>query len=210
MADTSPVFERTRSAYLDRINGVDMDRAARALGFVGGPQGYDLRFFDRRYRVVPGDIVDAGGRPAPFDACVVLSRYLIMCPAAADTRLEWTAFRDFKDAGPLLKYFATAVEGAIATAFRGRKDVLSAAAAEMGGRPGAGDVTCDLAVRFEALPRIGMLMLFNDADEEFGADCRVLFERRTESYLDMECVAILGARLAAGLRGFLSGGGAMR
>lgn len=35
-------------------------------------------------------------------------------------------------------------------------------------------------------------MLHNDADDEFGAECSVLFERRVENYLDMESLAIVG------------------
>ena len=37
-----------------------------------------------------------------------------------------------------------------------------------------------------------LLLLFNDKDEEFPAQCTVLFEKRTETYLDMECVAMVG------------------
>jgi hypothetical protein len=36
-----------------------------------------------------------------------------------------------------------------------------------------------------------MLLLFNDADEEFLPQCLLLFERRAETYLDMESMAIL-------------------
>jgi hypothetical protein len=39
------------------------------------------------------------------------------------------------------------------------------------------------------------LILFNDADEEFPAQCMVLFERRAENYLDMECLAMVGMLL---------------
>jgi hypothetical protein len=38
-------------------------------------------------------------------------------------------------------------------------------------------------------------MLFNDADMEFAAQCMVLFERRAEKYLDMECLAMVGMLL---------------
>ncbi|CAN2041866.1 hypothetical protein GMMP15_50054 [Candidatus Magnetomoraceae bacterium gMMP-15] len=38
-------------------------------------------------------------------------------------------------------------------------------------------------------------MLFNDADDEFEAKCSVLFERRAEKYLDLECLAMLGRHL---------------
>jgi len=38
-------------------------------------------------------------------------------------------------------------------------------------------------------------MLFNDTDDEFAAQCAVLFERRAEKYLDMECLAMVGMLL---------------
>jgi hypothetical protein len=46
------------------------------------------------------------------------------------------------------------------------------------------------------LPKIPVLLLFDDADEEFPAQCKVLFERRAEHYLDPECLAILGMLLS--------------
>ena len=49
---------------------------------------------------------------------------------------------------------------------------------------------------FEALPKVPILMLFNDGDDEFSARCLVLFERRAEKYLDMECLATVGWLLA--------------
>jgi hypothetical protein len=43
---------------------------------------------------------------------------------------------------------------------------------------------------------IPVVMLFNDADEEFPAKCSVLFPVRTEeAYLDAECIAMLGSLL---------------
>ncbi len=201
MTEVSPVFQQTRAAYLALINGADITGTAEALGVAAVPEGFEIRLFHRTFTVTPDDIVDAERRPAAFDVCVLLSRYLIMCPEVPDERTEWTAYRDFKDAGPLLKYYADNVEGAIAKGYAGRRNDLPIAAAVMSGTPYGEPLAYDVAFRFEALPRIGMLLLFNDADDEFRAESRVLFERRTETYLDMECVAILGARLAAGLCG---------
>jgi hypothetical protein len=50
-------------------------------------------------------------------------------------------------------------------------------------------------MQFTALPQIPVSMLFKDADEEFVARCAVLFERRAENYLDMECLAMVGMLL---------------
>ena len=45
---------------------------------------------------------------------------------------------------------------------------------------------------FDALPKIPMLLLFNDKDDEFPAQCSVLFENRAQKFLDMECLAMVG------------------
>ena len=50
-------------------------------------------------------------------------------------------------------------------------------------------------MQFKSLPKIPVLLLFNDSDEEFPAQCTVLFERSAENYLDMECLAMVGMLL---------------
>ena len=40
----------------------------------------------------------------------------------------------------------------------------------------------------------------NDRDVDFPAKCSILFERRADKYLDMECLAMLGWLLADRLR----------
>jgi len=50
-------------------------------------------------------------------------------------------------------------------------------------------------------------MLFNDQDEDFPARCSLLFEKRAERYLDMECLAMMGWVLAAWLRSGIKGKG---
>jgi len=37
-----------------------------------------------------------------------------------------------------------------------------------------------------------LLLLFNDKDDEFPAQGSVLFEKRAEKFLDMECLAMVG------------------
>ena len=47
-------------------------------------------------------------------------------------------------------------------------------------------------MQFDALPKVPLLLLFNDRDEEFPAQCGVLFEKRTGKFIDMECLAVVG------------------
>ena len=64
-----------------------------------------------------------------------------------------------------------------------------------GGTDAGIEARYDLAARFAALPKISVLLLFNDADEDFPPASSVLFEACTETYLDAECIAMLGSRL---------------
>ncbi|MCP4666106.1 MAG: DUF3786 domain-containing protein, partial [Deltaproteobacteria bacterium] len=76
---------------------------------------------------------------------------------------------------------------------------LAEASNALGGRPPDMDLSYELSVQFDPLPRVPLLMLFNDQDEEFPATCSVLFERRAEKYLDAECLAMLGRLLFTSL-----------
>ena len=54
-------------------------------------------------------------------------------------------------------------------------------------------------MQFAALPKVPLLLLFNDADDSFGAQCSVLFHRSADQYLDGECLAMLGRLLFTSL-----------
>jgi hypothetical protein len=62
----------------------------------------------------------------------------------------------------------------------------------LGGYPPDFEIAYDLFMQFDALPRVPVILLFNDADEEFPAQSSLLFERRAEKYLDPECLAMAG------------------
>ena len=53
----------------------------------------------------------------------------------------------------------------------------------------------DVAVVFRVLPRIPILLLFNDKDEEFDVQTAILFEKRADRFLDAECLAMLAEYL---------------
>ena len=59
--------------------------------------------------------------------------------------------------------------------------------------------TYDLALQFHALPRIPVLLNFNDRDDLFPASVSVLYRASAECFLDMECLAITGTLLAGRL-----------
>jgi hypothetical protein len=193
----SVAFERTYRGYLERIAGLDLaSRAARlGIGIEGGEARIPL--FGRPHAVSASGVRDPSGARPIHSVSVVLCQYLLLGPDVAPAGgADWVSFRDFRDAAPFVEGFVNNSERAISRRFAGRRgDLVVASDALCGTDPGL-DVSYEVRRRFEALPMVPVVMLFNDEDEEFGADCTILFERRAGRYLDMECLAILGWLLA--------------
>ena len=127
-------------------------------------------------------------------------KYLLLCPPYPPKASDWTAYRDMKDTGPLTVFFDHDVERIISDHFVGRPRALADAGRRLGAYPPGLDARYDVAAQFDGLPKVPVLMLFNDGDEEFPARCSVLFERRAEQYLDPESLAMLGSFLAHRLK----------
>ena len=197
------IFEQTCKGYLAEIAGIDFRWIEARLGISALEGCAVIPLLGTEYRVSAEAITGPGGKTPPAAVCVILCKYLLMCPASAPRDTDWVSFRDFREAAPLIASFANTVEGALARGFAGRSADLRQAAETMGGRPPADSYRYDVRLVIPALPRVPLLLLFNDADEDFPAACSVLFERRAEHYLDMECLAMLGMMLADYLKKFL-------
>ncbi|MDY6822414.1 MAG: DUF3786 domain-containing protein [Thermodesulfobacteriota bacterium] len=198
MKDRS-VFRETYHNYLDRLRGLDPAGLATPLGVEMVDGVAVIPLLGESFRVSGDGIADAAGKRPTLDVCVILANYLLRCPAESPAADDWATYYGLKDAGPLAVYFKQDVERAIASAFAGRIDALQAAGRAIDGRPAETDVACDLALSFSALPKVPLMLLFNDRDEEFSATVTVLFEQRAEAYLDPECLAMLGRHLFARL-----------
>jgi hypothetical protein len=191
----SSVFEETYTNYRAQIGGLDFKKIADRLGAEMVGEELIIPFFGKPIRVSTTGISEpSGGRPN-FSVCVVLFKYLLLCPDHDPTGNDWASFKDFKDSAPFAAAFFNYTEIPLAKYFSGRLKDLEAACRRIQGHPPATTFSYDLCMQFTALPKIPVLMLFNDADEEFPAQCAVLFERRAENYLDMECLAMVGMLL---------------
>jgi len=116
---------------------------------------------------------------------------------------EWCTYREFRDGAPLVSYFTTNTNKTIETQFGGRIELLKERCSELGGRFEANE-SYDLSVTFFCLPRIPVMLNFNDADDMFPAGCSVLYRRSAQYYIDMECLAMTGTLLAGKLLGAAS------
>jgi hypothetical protein len=186
------VYEQTYLDYLSRIAEIDLKFAADKLDLQMIGEAVIIPFFDKSYRVSTRGIEDPSGRQPHLSLSVILCKYLLMCPLIEPLGGSWMSFKDFKDAAPLIQAFYNSVTLPIAETFSGRLADLERAGRKIGGYRPADEFSYDLSLQFDVLSKVPLLLLFNDGDEEFPAQSSVLFERRVEKFLDMECLAMVG------------------
>ena len=191
----SLIFEKTYQDYLARIANLDFKDFEDKLGIQVSEGKAIIPFYGRLYSVSGQRICGREGKKPHLSTCVILCKYLLMCPESEPKEDNWVSFKDFKDAAPLTHAFATTVTNPVSKLFSGRLSELETAAKKLGGYTPTETFSYDVSIKFDVLPKVPLLLLFNDKDEEFPAQCSVLFEKRSEKYLDMECVAMVGMLL---------------
>lgn len=149
---------------------------------------------------------DPQGQQPSHATCVVLAKYLLLNGQGSGAGEEWVAYKQFPDAAPFVEGFANTVERRISREFAGHGQALASECARWGGQEHDAGLSYDLVQRFQALPRVPLLLLFNDEEEPFPAQCSLLFRPDASRYLDMECMAMLGMVLAYRLVAARKGG----
>ena len=199
MADNkNRVYEETYRKYLKDVQALDLSQTETLLGLDRQGEEFVIPLFDKNYTLTSRGLTDGTGKTPAIEVCVALLRYLLLCPdAPLFPRPDvWKAYRDFKDAGPLLVYFANDCEMPITRTFTGRIDALRASCERIGGEVSVLDLPYQVAYVVKALPMISLLVVFNDGDEEFPAACSLLYSEHADRYLDAECLAILAHMFA--------------
>jgi hypothetical protein len=205
MPQPAAVFETTYRNYLKQLAAVDLAARAERLGVETSGEGLTIPLYASPYTLSAQGAAGPDGRPANFAVSVVLCCYVLQCPETVPSPGDWMTFRDFKDAGPLVGYFTANTQKIIETAFAGNPEALVQACRPLDARPFDDGSAYDVSLTFDFLPRIPVLLRFNDRDREFPAQCAVLFPRSAEAFLDMECMAIGGTLLAGMLTQSLQG-----
>lgn len=202
MTEIAPVFARIIEDYLDQVRDIaEKEETAASLGISTTAKGYTIPFFYRDFAIATDGITASDGSQPHHAVSVILCKYLLLCPSVPSSDHSLVTFKDFRDAAPYVGGFRTNAEQVISGSFTNGLSALEQRCVQLGGTRFVTEVSCQLAYRFQALPKVPVFLLFNDADEEFPAQAIVLFQRNAASYLDMECLAMVGSLLAYRLQG---------
>ncbi len=195
------IFDEIYRQYLADVSAIDLKLIAGTLGINVEKDGAAIPFYGLTHRITPAGIMDEKGNRPIHAVSVILCQYLLLCPEQEPSvTREWVRYHSFSDAAPYAQGFRNTAEQPINKTFAGKLEDLKQACTALGGRSCEAPYSCDLAMVFSALPKVNLLMVFNDKDEEFPAQCSLFFEKHADAYLDMECLAMLGMILATWLK----------
>lgn len=190
-SDQPTNYEAVYQGLVARLAEADYGHAAAHLGGRPAGRGVAVDVFGRTLLVEPEGISAEDGGPIDFTVRIVLAYYLLHA-GQGGLRGEWVSYRDFKDGAFFHASFSQVAESKIARDFTSRRAALEAAAESLAGRPLEAGLGGDLSYCFPALPRVPLALVFYDADEDFPASARVLFDASAPHFLDLECLAVLG------------------
>lgn len=201
--ELAPVFAEIKDDYLQQLLAKWDEFDLESLGLERGKDNILVPFFNRKYMVSAEGVQGGDSHLLEHMTYVTICQYLLGPATPASGPVEWLAYKQFPNGAPYGEGFHNVVERKLARVFSGRLDALRERCALLGGFEPEQGYSYDLVWCFQALPRVPVLLLFNDAEEMFPAQCSVLFQSDCEGYLDMESVVMVGTCLMA----FLTGGG---
>ena len=191
----------TREHLQEKIRHHDFQSIASGLGAVydveGGAATLRVSYFDRtvivsgtRIRTTDSEELD------PWDR-VLLYNYVYFSGSQALSN-RWVGLESFPNSIPKRAALEDGCHRRISQACAGSVPALEHACLLLGGVREIDGHNADLAFRFQALPRVPLLLLFWDEDREegFEAQAKVLFDASAMDYLDLEGLCFLAEKLA--------------
>ena len=159
---------------------------------------FHLPYFTDTLRIKNLTITTHDGEPLTRWEQVFILNHLAQGGSKSPTG-RWKGFIELPNTTSKIKNMVDSVEHPIADAFADNILLLKERALDQGATletEHAG--SADIALRFSAFPRVPVILLFWDADEEegFEAKAKLMFDETVTDHLDIESIVFLGEEIA--------------
>lgn len=187
-------YEQWRVDWRDRFLSMNPDTLCQKLSFLSLSNGrLYLPYLSQRVSIRLSDGVieppPAWGRLSLMDEMNIYTMLWYAKPNAILTG-HWCAFEYLRDARPFGPAFRKGNLVPFAQTFSGFADRLEAALLSFGGKPLS---TGDVGYEIEVFPCIPMQVLFWDGDDEFPAQCNLLFDSSAPDFIHIESVVSIAS-----------------
>ena len=190
------------TALAEALKGIaklDLGVVADRIGTWINGECMVMPFFGNTYRIDSKSVVDSNDHPVRGALALLFYQYILRCPQTVPPAGRRMSYREMQDAGPLAVNFANNTHKTICSAFARRPDALIEASALLAGQPVNEAHHYDLYIKYAALPEVPLYLQFNAADDDFPANCSLLFQESAEIYLDMRSLFTIGTYLTGRL-----------
>lgn len=161
----------------------------------GGDPELRLPYFLDDIYIGSGGIRKENGEPVTHWEQVFIYNHMAQGGRANPTG-NWKALQEMPNTVSKIKSMRDHVEVPLANRFSGQVAALGAAAMKLGGEDKtAENPTADAVWLFRPLPRIPVMLLFWDREEDFDAKVKLLFDETITEHLDIESILFLSERL---------------
>ncbi|MDR2368867.1 MAG: DUF3786 domain-containing protein [Deltaproteobacteria bacterium] len=179
-----------RETQLENLTKVDVKSQAQALGLELDDQGRaKVNFVGRRLLADNGGIVPADGRPVPIDAQSVVAHYLAS-QGRADLTGDFVPIKRLTGIGVTCGSPSENLTKPLTDLFGARYDLFAQAAPKVDGvyrgLSPAGAHAWDFG-----FPKLPVRIEYFEADDEFDAEIKLLFDSSANRYVNYECLELL-------------------
>ena len=94
MKTEETVFEKTYKNYLEHLREISFESIAHNLGAKVEGNRIKISLFRNEYEVSLEGIADSSGKKPTHDICVILSKYILLCPDTPPKVNDWVSFRN--------------------------------------------------------------------------------------------------------------------
>lgn len=183
---------------------VDFKRAVNAVGgeyiSFGGKEAIRLKMINKAYELLKEGLFENNVCSRDTWARIIICDYIRRQSTRPPTG-EWIGLGHFPHTASLVKAFQSNAEKKIAVMFKNDGLGLRRRCEELGGAEASNKLKADYSFRFDLLPNVPLFLSFWSADEEFDADCKILFDSGAEAHIDIEYLANLLERFTVELSG---------
>lgn len=179
-----------------KLAGADLTGPAPGLGLtVAGPGLVRVSLFGRDYLVDENGVRPADGGPAGPNQLSLVAHYALS-PGRGEPAYEFVPLDRLSGPAPGQPGGGRTMgrdnfDRALARRFDRDPEALAAAAARLGGRDLGRDPSGGRAWLFHPFPKIPLKLIVHEADEEFPAGYRLLFDRSATAFMAFEALGFL-------------------
>jgi len=189
LSDSGDWKERRLHGLFNEISGINFSEVAERIGASAENDSLKIRYMGKDVVVTTSVFKD---ELTVEDKLLILM--YIKNAGRSPLSGKWVAFRDLKDGLIRAESFNEACELSLAGMFGKDPEGFLQKLYALGARDVPG-FSAKHSLVVHPLPKVPFLALLWPGDEEFAADCKILFDSSVTEYIDVEALLYLGIAL---------------